>query len=76
MTDTKPNPPDENRKFPWMQYASLASQFLVSIGIGVFLGLKADQWLKFKFPVLVWLLPLLIMASIIFRLIKDTSKKR
>jgi len=58
------------------QYAGLASQFLVSMGIGVFIGLKLDQWIKTSFPVFVWILPLLIMAGIIARLLKDTSKRK
>ena len=58
------------------QYAGLASQFLVSMGIGVFLGLKLDQWIHTGFPVFVWVLPLLIMAGIIGKLLKDTSKRK
>lgn len=58
-----------------MRYAGLAMQFLISIGLGVFIGLKLDQWIGFSFPLLVWLLPLLIIIGIIVRIIKDTSKK-
>ena len=58
------------------QYAGLASQFLVSMGIGVFIGLKLDKWIKTTFPVFVWILPLLIMAGIIAKLLKDTSKRK
>jgi len=58
-----------------MRYASLAMQFLVSIGLGIFIGLKVDEWLHFSFPLLVWLLPLLIIIGIIVKIIKDTSKK-
>jgi F0F1-type ATP synthase assembly protein I len=58
-----------------MRYAGLAMQFLVSIGIGIFIGLKVDEWLHFSFPLLVWLLPLLIIIGIIVKIIKDTSEK-
>ncbi|HEY8659345.1 MAG TPA: AtpZ/AtpI family protein [Hanamia sp.] len=58
-----------------MRYAGLAMQFLVSIGLGIFIGLKVDEWLHFSFPLLVWLLPLLIIIGIIVKIIKDTSKK-
>jgi hypothetical protein len=47
----------------------------VSLGIAVFAGYKADQWLKFSFPVLVWLLPFLVLAVMIMRMIKETSKR-
>ena len=58
------------------QYAGIGSQLLISLGIGVFLGLKIDEWLKFKFPLLVWILPLLILIAMIARLIKATSKRK
>ena len=57
------------------QYAGLATQFLVSIGLAVFLGLKADKWLSFKAPILIWLLPLLVIGVMTWQIIKDTSKK-
>ncbi|MEO8415581.1 MAG: AtpZ/AtpI family protein [Ginsengibacter sp.] len=65
--------PDDNQL---LRYSGLAMQFLVSIGIGVFIGLKADQWLKLSIPLLVWLLPLLFICGMIYRIIKDTSKKK
>jgi hypothetical protein len=58
-----------------MRYAGLGMQFLVSIGLGVFLGVKADDWLNLSFPLLVWLLPLLMIIGIIVKIIKDTSGK-
>lgn len=68
------NSPNNNKQ--WMQYAGLAGQFLVSIGVGVFLGLKLDRWLKFKIPLFIWILPLLIIAGMMLQLIKDTSRKK
>jgi hypothetical protein len=58
-----------------MHYAGMGAQFLVSIGVGIFLGIKSDEWLNFSFPLLVWLLPLLIITGLILKIIKDTSKK-
>lgn len=59
-----------------LRYAGLAMQFLISISLGVFLGMKADGWLKMSFPLLVWLLPLLIIAGIIFKIMRETSTKK
>lgn len=59
-----------------MRYAGLATQMLVSLGLAVFLGLKADKWLKLSFPILSWLLPLLVLAAIIFQVIKETGPKK
>jgi hypothetical protein len=58
-----------------MKYAGMGMQFLVSIGLGVFLGLKTDEWLHFSFPLLVWLLPLLMIIGITIKIIKDTTQK-
>jgi len=58
------------------QYAGIGGQLLVSLGIGVFVGLKLDKWINFKIPLLVWILPLLILIAMIARLIKATSKNK
>ena len=56
-----------------MRYAGLATQMLVSLGIAVFIGLKVDNWLRLSFPILVWLLPLLVLAGIMYKIYKDTG---
>jgi chromate transport protein ChrA len=58
-----------------MRYAGLAMQLFVSLGIAVFVGLKADGWLKLSFPLLLWLLPLLVIVGLIIKIIKETSSK-
>jgi hypothetical protein len=57
-----------------MRYASLGTQFLVSLGLAVFLGLKADKWLKISAPLLIWLLPLVVLVGMLYKIVKDTSK--
>ena len=66
---------DEGNK-QLLRYAGLAMQFLIGIGIAVFAGLKIDQWINLSFPLLVWLLPLLIICGMIYNILKDTSKKK
>jgi hypothetical protein len=58
-----------------MKYAGMGMQFLVSIAIGIWIGLKGDEWLNFSFPLLVWITPLLIIIGLIVKIIKDTSGK-
>lgn len=58
-----------------LKYASMASQFFVAIGLGVFAGIKLDEWLKISFPLLVWLLPLLLILGMILKVLIDTNKK-
>lgn len=58
-----------------LQYAGMATQFLVAIGIAVFIGLKADQWVNWKMPVWVWVLPLLVITGMIYGVVRNSSKK-
>jgi hypothetical protein len=59
-----------------LRYAGLGGQIMVSLGLAVFAGLKLDQWVGLPFPLLVWLLPLLVVSMLIIKLIKETSKKK
>ncbi|HVF95816.1 MAG TPA: hypothetical protein VM871_00760 [Flavisolibacter sp.] len=59
-----------------MRYAGLGGQILVSLGLAVFAGFRADRWLKVSFPLLVWLLPLIVVSLMIYKLIKETSRKK
>jgi hypothetical protein len=58
-----------------MRYAGLATQLFVSLGVAVFAGYKADTWLKVPLPLLVWVLPFVVLCLLIYKLIKETSKK-
>lgn len=69
-------PKQNNASNDLLRYAGLGAQILVSIGIAVFVGLKADQWLKMSFPLLVWLLPLLVVSAMIYKLVKETGSKK
>lgn len=69
-------PKQNNASGDVMRYAGLGAQILVSIGLAVFAGLKIDQWANFSFPLLVWLLPLLVVSMMIYKLIKETSRKK
>ncbi|OPZ95815.1 MAG: hypothetical protein BWY70_01914 [Bacteroidetes bacterium ADurb.Bin408] len=64
-----------NNNLLW-RYAGLATQFLVGIGLFLFAGLKLDEWLKFKMPVAVWVLPLLFIVVVIVKIIRDTGNKK
>lgn len=59
-----------------LQYAGLASQLLVSLGLGVFAGLKLDHWLHLKVPVATWLLPLLILVFTLVKIVRDTGTRK
>lgn len=59
-----------------MRYAGLGAQILVSLGLAVFAGYHADKWISAPFPILVWVLPLLVVCMMMYKLIKETSKKK
>jgi hypothetical protein len=59
-----------------LKYLGLTMQIMVSLGLAVYAGLKLDKWFSFPTPLLVWILPLLILSVMMWRIIKDTSKKK
>ncbi|MEY5045858.1 MAG: hypothetical protein RL713_1083 [Bacteroidota bacterium] len=59
-----------------MRYMGLATQFFVTIGVGLWIGSKLDQYFSFGSPVLIWVLPLLIVVSSLIKIIVDTNKKK
>ncbi|MEQ1554924.1 MAG: hypothetical protein ABL929_12130 [Ferruginibacter sp.] len=67
---------NKNTNTIFWKYAGLTTQFFFAVGLTVFIGIKADKWLHFTTPIFVWLLPLTIIISIIFKIIKDTSSKK
>lgn len=59
-----------------MRYAGLGGQIFASLGIAVFAGYKADAWLNVPLPLLVWILPFIVLCMMIYKLIKETSKRK
>jgi F0F1-type ATP synthase assembly protein I len=57
-----------------LRYAGLGAQLLVAIGLGVFAGLKADQWLHTS-PLFACILPLLVLGGTFYKLAKETGKR-
>lgn len=68
------NQPKNNNQLLY-KYAGLGMQILVGLGLAIFAGIKLDEKLEFKTPLLVWILPLLVIIAMIYKVIKDTSKK-
>ncbi|MBE7173318.1 MAG: ATPase F0F1 [Williamsia sp.] len=67
---------NKNNNRDLLKYAGLAMQLFLALGLAVFLGIKLDTWLKLSFPVLVWVLPLVILVSLMYKLITETNKKK
>lgn len=68
----KKQPEDKNAM---MRYASMGTQMMVIIGLGVFGGVKLDEYLGWKTPVCTLVLSLLSVAAAIYLSIKDFLKK-
>lgn len=60
---------------PLMQYAGYAAQLLVGLGLAVWAGIWLDKKIHIGFPLLIWLLPLLLLIGMMIKVVKDTSKK-
>jgi hypothetical protein len=65
-----------DRRRELIRYAGLSTQVVVSIGVSVFLGMKADKGLKVSFPILSWALPLLVIVVLLVNLVKSGSGKK
>lgn len=68
--------PKRNNNSDLMRYAGLGAQIFVSLGLAVFAGFRLDKWIGFSFPLLVWLLPFVVLGVMIYKLVKETSKKK
>lgn len=64
----------KNKKFLY-RYASLGTQILAGLGLAVFIGLKLDKWLH-TLPLFSCMLPLLVLAGIFYKLLKETSNTK
>ena len=59
-----------------LKYAGFATQLTVALAVSVYAGLRLDSLFKFRNPVIVWVLPLLIIVVLIYKVIKDTAPKK
>jgi len=49
---------------------------MVALALAVWTGISADRWLGIVVPLLVWVLPLLVIAVTILKLVKETARDR
>ncbi len=74
-TSPQKTPKRKQPDYSYMRYASMGTQMLVIIGLGVFGGYYLDKYLEFKIPVFTLILSLLSVAAAIYLSIKDFLKK-
>ena len=66
--------PDKGKRPPlesYARYSSLAFQMFAIIGLGIFGGVKLDQWIDTGFPVFTVLLSIISVAAAIYTAVKD-----
>jgi len=68
--------PSKNNNSDLLRYVSMGTQIFVGLGLAVFIGLKADKWLKISAPLLVLVLPVMVLAGIIYKIFKETSRQK
>ena len=66
---------DTNPLRQYARYSGLAFQLLAVIFLGVWLGIKLDQWLNLTFPVFTLSLCMAALAGSLLYLIKTLPKK-
>jgi hypothetical protein len=66
--------PDDKKNY--MRYASMGTQMMLTIGLGVFAGVKLDKWLGLKFPIFTVVLSLASVFAAIYLAVKDLLKKK
>lgn len=71
----KPDKPKRPPLESYARYSSLAFQMFAIIGLGIYGGIKLDQWLKNRFPVFTLLLSVISVAAAIYTAVKDLLKK-
>ncbi|RYF83746.1 MAG: AtpZ/AtpI family protein [Chitinophagaceae bacterium] len=72
--DTKKSP-SSKPKNNILRYAAMGTEMLVSIGVALFAGYKADQWLH-TLPVFSCVLPLLVLIAFFYKLIRETGNTK
>lgn len=73
--DNPRKPSIDNSNKDLLRYAGLGTQLLAAIGLSVFAGLKADQWLRAR-PVFACILPLLVLGAMFYKLARETGKRK
>lgn len=59
-----------------MKYASMGTQIAVTILLGVFAGIKLDEWLELRFPLFTVILSLGAVIAGMYLAVKDLLKKK
>jgi hypothetical protein len=59
-----------------MKYAGMATQFLATLGVAFFIGIKLDNFFEFKLPILTICIPLIMLMALLWKIVRDTTPKK
>jgi F0F1-type ATP synthase assembly protein I len=80
MAHQKPEHPlheeDQKQYAGYARYSGIAIQMFAIIAIGVFAGVKIDQWIEWKFPLFTVIFSLLFVSVAIFLATRDLINKK
>lgn len=65
---------NKERLNSYAKYSGLVFQMIVVIGIGVFGGIKLDEWLQLDFPIFTIVLSFIAVILAIYYAVKDFIK--
>jgi len=66
----------QNKRVPnWMNYLGLGMQLLVLLALGLWGGMELDKRFNMS-PFLTLTLPLLVLIMTLYRVIRETSKRK
>jgi hypothetical protein len=59
-----------------MKYAGLATTWLITLLVAVWLGIQLDEWLHMSFPIFTIVFPTAAVISLLWQIIKEFSKPK
>ena len=72
----QPRSPKKNPLKSYARYSAIAFQMLAIILVGVFGGLKLDEYLELKFPVFTLVFTVMAVTLAIYHTIKDATRNK
>ena len=59
---------------PYLKYTGMTFQWLLTLGLAVYGGLKADKYFRFRFPWFTITLPLVALSAMLYKVYKDAEQ--
>ncbi|HSC52103.1 MAG TPA: AtpZ/AtpI family protein [Phnomibacter sp.] len=70
-----PPDPGQSNASLLLRYAGLAFQFMVTIGLGIWLGTWLDRKFGFSFPWCAFSIPVILVIGMLVQIVRETGKK-